>query len=146
MEIKNFNEKRDLDFILSTFEELHSYNIDDWKPTKLKFKKFKESIVYSKNKQKSKILVLILEKIHVGYIQFSIYNDIDNYKILMINKVFILKNYRKNGYAKKLIDEANFFANKMKCDKVALNTFPINFELYKKLGFEIASYRMEKKV
>jgi GNAT superfamily N-acetyltransferase len=63
-------------------------------------------------------------------------------KSAIISKLYINKEHRKKGLSRKLVHKAKEFAKDKGREKINLNTFPINFEVYKKLGFKVDSYWM----
>jgi len=66
-----------------------------------------------------------------------------------IDDIFIKKEYRRKGYAKKLIESFIKITKNKKATKVRLGLRTKNkkaLKLYKKLGFKIKYYEMERKI
>lgn len=146
MEIKTFNEKRDFEYICSTFEDLYFYNLNEKIPQK-RYDEMKNDFLDVKSKKSKKVFIGFKNNSPVGYIYFFIKTDkYTNSKSLIISSLYINENERKKGYAKLLFKKAKEFAEKRGCIKIGLNTFEINYEVYKKLGFDVKSYWMEMKI
>ncbi len=141
MNIRNFNKEKDLNYILSTFEDMFSSN-PDFKPNKFGLEKFKEEIL---SLDKAKSNTIILEN-QIGYLTYSIREGKSGKKKFIIGKLYVNKNERKKGYAKKLIEKAKQIAKEGRCDQVELNSFESNLELYQNLGFKTVAYWMQMKL
>ncbi len=147
MEIRAANHKKDFDFFMSTFEDLFVSNIENWKPSKKNKKKFEKNFYFSKGKKLTKLFIGEIDNIQVGYIEvFIIKNPYTKSNEAKISKVYILPRYRNKGHSRKLIEKAKEFAKEHNCETIYLNSFPNNFELYKKLSFEPISFWMKSKV
>lgn len=147
MKIRIVNHKKDFNFFMSTFEDLFTSNIENWKPSKKNKEKFEQDFYFSKGKKLTKLFIGEIENIHVGYIEvFIIKNPYTKLNEAKISKIYILPKYRKKGYARKLIEKAKEYAREHNCETIYLNSFPNNFELYKKLNFEPISFWMKSKV
>lgn len=86
-----------------------------------------------------KIYIYKLNEEIIGFINFSIIYDRSE-----LNYIFVLQEYRKKGYAKKLM---NFFINEVKnsnCLNITLEVRESNISainLYKKFGFKVIANR-----
>lgn len=142
MVIKNFNKKRDLEYLKSTFKDLFEYNLGIEIDNK-KIKETEKEILLSIGKQNHKVFVLFNDsKKHIGYLEVVI-RKVNKIKKVVITKIYINPEERKKGYSKVLLDKAKGYAKKNKIDEINLNTYPINFNIYKSLGFEVSSYWMK---
>ena len=109
--------------------------------TKKEFNEFSSS---------KKRFLLFMEKDNKikGYLIGSIIRS-DYQKIGYIDDLFVLKNFRKKGAAKKLIEE---FIKILKRNKIKKCRLGVNIKnnkaikLYKDIGFEIKHYDMDKKL
>ncbi len=143
--IKPFNEKTDLKYICSTFADLYKTNFDEKIP-KARYDEMKKEILTTNNKDNFCLVYYVDEK-PIGYVHYIMKKDKDKFQPkIIVSMVYIDKKHRGKGYTKKLFEEIEKFAKKNKYNKIALNAFPVNYELYKKWGFETKSYWMEKKI
>lgn len=84
----------------------------------------------------------------IAYTNFIINKTIWS-KTIFIEDLFVKKDFRRNGIATKLIKEVINFSKKNKINKIFLSVIIKNVhavELYKKLGFKVNRYDMEKKL
>ena len=98
----------------------------------------------------SKQMILFAEenKEVVGCLAISIYKGLYK-KVGFIDDIFVLKDYRKKEIATKLINEFMGILKKKKINYIRLGVNPKNKvaqNLYKKLGFKITHYEMEKRL
>ena len=98
---------------------------------------------------KNKLLFVVEEKKQlIGYLAGSF--TINSYlKLGNIDFIFISKDFRKKGIAKSLVKEFTKFLKSKKVEKIRLsvnidNKKVMNF--YKKLGFNLYHYELEKKI
>ena len=86
-----------------------------------------------------KVLVLKKSNKIIGYLSFFII-----YERIEVEYIYILKEERKNGYAKYLFQELFNIAKNNNCINISLEVDTTNnsaINLYKKLGFNIVSIR-----
>jgi len=94
------------------------------------------------SKDTSKVFIFWKDEEPIAYIAL-ILSEVDN--SALVSSLFVLEKHRRNGYAKELIKKA---LNLKSVEKITLHAFSHNdaaFNLYKKLGFNIVSYKMEYK-
>lgn len=99
---------------------------------------------------RSKELLLLAEKNNkaIGYLNGAII-EIDNKKTGYIDDIFVLKEFRGGNVGKLLIEE---FIRILKNKKIGACRLEVNLknkkalELYKKLGFKVTEYVMDKKL
>lgn len=90
------------------------------------------------------ILMLELKKNIIGFISGN-FNSAN--KSSYISDIFIEKEFRKKGYATKLLKEFIRIAKEKGIKKVRLGVRKNNIKaikIYKKIGFDIAHYEMER--
>ncbi len=130
------SEKRDLSRYLGI-------NIN-YAPKRILKREFKDAL----NSIKKFLLIAEEDKEIIGYLEGV--QIIDNYqKTGYIYDIFILKEYRKKRFAIDLIGKFTNLLKKRKIHKIKLGVNPKNkraLNLYRKLGFKIAHYEMEKKI
>ena len=143
MIIKNFSKKRDLEYLKSTFIDLYKFN--GLKISKKDIPKIEENILLCIGKKYHKVFVGFVKNKPIGFMEVTI-QKYDKQKKVVIRKIYINEKERKKGYSKLLINKAKEFAQQYNIDEINLNTFPINYQIYKKLGFEPVSYWMELKI
>lgn len=107
-------------------------------------KEFKKII----NNRKRYLLIITKSERILGYLTASFFSN--NYgKFVYIDDLFIIKECRKEGLATRLIE--NFFniirKRGIKSIRLGVNIKNKNaFKLYKKLGFKLTHYEMDKKL
>jgi GNAT superfamily N-acetyltransferase len=144
MKIRPCNYKTDVDYICSTMEDLFKTNIEDYNPTPKLKKEFKDDILFCKGKRTTKVYVLEMDDKLIGYVQvFVKIGKKTQDKSPIISRLYINKEHRKKGLSRKLVDKVKEFAKDKGFENINLNTFLINFEVYKKFGFKVDSYWME---
>jgi ribosomal protein S18 acetylase RimI-like enzyme len=86
----------------------------------------------------------------VGFIQLnSVCSSNNNVKTTIVNELFVLPDYRKNGIALKLIEAAIKFAINNKSALIQLETFqenPIAQKLFESVGFKNQLSESERNV
>ncbi len=147
MKIKKATIKDKEEFLKIKKEEIKEYKIILGKKIKKPedktiLKDFRESL---KNK-KQRILFLIEEKRIKGYIHLFEYKNFWN-SGLFIEDLFIVKEERRKGFAKRLLKEVEKIKKKKSLENISLNVSIKNkkaIKLYKKLGYKITHHTMKK--
>ena len=120
------------------FQNNKKKNVSSWKVYQRKIQQFLSS--------QNQILLLAEEDNQViGYLAGSFYKK--DYKHGHIDDLFVSKKYRRNGIASELIKKFVKILKDMKIKTLCLDVSPKNktaYRLYKKLGFGLAHYEMEK--
>lgn len=148
MKIRKINLKKDLDYIMSTQEDLFYPNME-YKLTRDDIESFRRDIIaHSKSKN---YLILIAEEKNKqgGYIIVQFKESLKNKKVLIIEELFTNKENRGKGIARRLLKEIEVIAKKKNYKRIELVTSPTNksaIHLYKKARFKrkIASIEFSK--
>lgn len=139
--------KRDLEsYILLRKSSLKDYSSIVGKKLTITKKQIQKEF-YDILKNKKRFLFLIEESGNVvgfliGNTFISAYNDIG-----YIDDLFILRNYRRKGFASKLINKFIKILKKKKIKLIRLGVNPKNkiaIKLYNKIGFKIKHYELDK--
>lgn len=144
MEIKDFDVSKDLEYVMSTFEDMYSSN-PDFVYTKNGFEKFQSEIL-SYSGSNGVNFILFDNKKRIGYLSLRFEKTKSERNRLIIAKIYINKEYRGRKLGKLLIEKAKEVAIKEKMQSIELNTFQSNLEFYSKMGFKTIAYWMQMKL
>ena len=75
--------------------------------------------------------------------------NVKNSKILLVEKIGVDKDYRRNGYGRILINEIKKKAKKENCNRIELTCWSFNknaIKFYEKMGMKVQKSTMEMKV
>jgi ribosomal protein S18 acetylase RimI-like enzyme len=119
----------------------------------------KEIKIPSKNKLKKEFKEFVGNRALVIYVievneKLVAYINCKIHKSFWVNRgyvddIFVLRDYRRKGFATKLIKEFSNFLKKKKINEFELSVNPKNknaIKLYEKIGFEMSKYEMRKKL
>jgi len=95
-----------------------------------------------------KFIIVELDKKVIGYASYQI-KEKNQKKFLWIDELIIDENYRKNGYAKELINELESISKKEGCSSLEFCCWEFNKnaqEIYEHLGYKVQRKIYEKEV
>jgi len=148
MKIRLANKKDLNNYILIKNESLKEYSKITQQSIKLTNLQIKKELTEGVSNPKRFLIVIGKDKRIIGYLIGSILiSEHQNYGY--IDDIFILKEFRKKGLGVKLIND---FIKKIKKKKVKRIRLGVNIKnknaikVYKKLGFKIRHYEMDKEL
>ena len=128
-------------------EKKHIKNVGELFDLYRQFYKYESNLIQSTNyikeriyNKESKIFIAINNREEpVGFVQlYETFGSLDLGKIIILNDLYVKKNYRKNKIGKQLILRSHKYAKKIKAKRIQLSTATDNFigqTLYESLGY-----------
>ena len=116
---------------------------------------FKEKTIEEANKELNDIIknheVLVIEENNevIGFVYYDITTRGNGQKILVISQIAVDNNYKRKGYATKLMEEVKRVTIQNECVRIELGCFVFNddaISFYKHFGFDEQRIIMEMKM
>ena len=130
MEICYPKNEKDIDELLKFFDDVFSDFTIINESTSLRHKE----LMMSQFNEDPEFIMYIKDNNKIIAGLFSFYSEATN--TVTLSLLGVLKEYRKNNYGSKLLNELIRISNEKNCDKIILTSKTVNYDFYIKNGFK----------